>query len=236
MHLSTIGERLLEMATACRLTRDELPYNPLGVVWRREAEELIREQAALLDNAQAAIYVQDFEGVIKFWNRSAERTYGYSAGEMIGSSLQPHTVHHPQPHGDAWRQVLAKGEWIGELVERTASGHDITVEAHWTLVRDAVGKPKSILCIHTDISERKKLEAQLLRAQRMESIGTLAGGIAHDLNNVLAPIIMGVELLRMHNDDPILLEVLNTLESSTRRGADMVRQVLSFARGVEENA
>jgi nitrogen-specific signal transduction histidine kinase/CheY-like chemotaxis protein len=84
-----------------------------------------------------------------------------------------------------------------------------------------------------DISERRKLELQFLRAQRMESIGTLAGGIAHDLNNVLTPILMSVELLREPLSQVEREGVLTSIESSARRGADVVGQVLSFARGVE---
>ncbi len=85
----------------------------------------------------------------------------------------------------------------------------------------------------TDLTERKKLEKQFLRAQRMESIGTLAGGIAHDLNNVLAPILMGIELLKESNTSSDAQEMLATIETSAKRGADLVRQVLSFARGVD---
>lgn len=77
------------------------------------------------------------------------------------------------------------------------------------------------------------MEQQFLRAQRMESIGTLAGGIAHDLNNVLAPILMSIDLLRMTSRDARALAVLSTIETSAKRGADMVKQILSFARGVE---
>jgi PAS domain S-box-containing protein len=83
-----------------------------------------------------------------------------------------------------------------------------------------------------DLTERKKLEQQFLRAQRMESIGTLAGGIAHDLNNVLGPIMMSIDLLRMKFTDPASRELLGMINSSAQHGADMVRQVLSFARGV----
>jgi nitrogen-specific signal transduction histidine kinase/CheY-like chemotaxis protein len=101
------------------------------------------------------------------------------------------------------------------------------------LVRDDSGKPQAVLAINTDISERKKLEAQFLRAQRMESIGTLAGGIAHDLNNVLAPILLSLGMLKRQSKSPGEQKLLATLESSAQRGADMVRQVLSFARGVE---
>jgi nitrogen-specific signal transduction histidine kinase/CheY-like chemotaxis protein len=87
------------------------------------------------------------------------------------------------------------------------------------------------LIINTDVTEKTKLEAQLFRTQRMESIGTLAGGIAHDLNNVLSPIMMGVQLLEMKESDETKKRMLKTISTSAKRGADMVKQVLTFARG-----
>ncbi len=87
--------------------------------------------------------------------------------------------------------------------------------------------------IHTDITERKQLETQFLRAQRMEGIGTLAGGIAHDLNNVLAPILMAIELLKLDHPGDRNQDILSTLERSCQRAASLVEQVLGFARGVE---
>jgi nitrogen-specific signal transduction histidine kinase/CheY-like chemotaxis protein len=93
--------------------------------------------------------------------------------------------------------------------------------------------PNEGVCFVLDLSERKKLEHQFLRAQRMESIGTLAGGIAHDLNNILAPITMSIHLLKETATDPMSREILETIEVSAKRGADIVRQVLSFARGLE---
>jgi len=89
------------------------------------------------------------------------------------------------------------------------------------------------VCFVVDLTEPKKLEQQFLRAQRMESIGTLAGGIAHDLNNILAPILMSIELLKISATDPHAQKILETIEISSKRGADIVRQVLSFARGLE---
>jgi nitrogen-specific signal transduction histidine kinase/CheY-like chemotaxis protein len=100
-------------------------------------------------------------------------------------------------------------------------------------VRDAQEQPKSILVVNTDITEKKKFEAQFLRAQRMESIGTLAGGIAHDLNNVLAPILMAVQLLALKHQDERSQQWLDILETNAKRGADLVKQVVSFARGIE---
>ena len=109
----------------------------------------------------------------------------------------------------------------------------LTLDGRWNLLRDEEGHPRAILTIDTNVTERKKLEAQFLQAQRMESIGTLAGGIAHDLNNLLAPIMMGAGLIRQFSPNQDILTVVQNIERSARRGADLVRQVLSFARGVE---
>ena len=112
-------------------------------------------------------------------------------------------------------------------------GEEIVVESRWTLVRDEKGQPASILVINTDVTERKRTESQFLRAQRMESIGTLAGGIAHDLNNVLSPILMAVQLLELKAKDESTRKLLEVLKTNAERGGNMVRQVLSFARGVD---
>jgi two-component system, cell cycle sensor histidine kinase and response regulator CckA len=101
------------------------------------------------------------------------------------------------------------------------------------LVRDEFGQPNSILIVNTEITQKKQLEAQLLRSQRLECIGTLAGGIAHDLNNVLAPILLAVPLLQMKLSDPQSEHLLKMLENNVKRGANLVRQILSFARGIE---
>ncbi|MDB6052911.1 MAG: multi-sensor hybrid histidine kinase [Verrucomicrobiales bacterium] len=96
-----------------------------------------------------------------------------------------------------------------------------------------VGGETCTLAFFNDITELKKIESQMLRNQRMESIGTLAGGIAHDLNNALAPILMSAQLLRMEAADPKVMRILDVLEGSAKRGAEMVKQVLTFARGIE---
>ncbi|MDB6072329.1 MAG: sensory box protein, partial [Verrucomicrobiales bacterium] len=93
--------------------------------------------------------------------------------------------------------------------------------------------PNAGVCFALDLTERRKLEQQFLRAQRMESIGTLAGGIAHDLNNALTPILMSLDLLKRRFPDPDSLDLISLIGTSAQRGADMVRQLLSFARGVE---
>ncbi|HTK81844.1 MAG TPA: PAS domain S-box protein [Bacteroidota bacterium] len=107
------------------------------------------------------------------------------------------------------------------------------VESQGSVIRDPRGNVAQVLIVSRDVTDKKNTEAQMLRAQRLESIGTLAGGIAHDLNNVLAPILMGLEILRKKFPDSDSKRILDALETSATRGAGMVRQVLTFARGIE---
>jgi PAS domain S-box-containing protein len=109
------------------------------------------------------------------------------------------------------------------------------IESKGSVIRDDDGKISQVVVVSRDVTEEKRLAAQFLRSQRMESIGTLAGGIAHDLNNVLAPIMMAIEVLRTKISDPGGQKILNTIETSATRGADIVRQVLAFGRGVKSD-
>lgn len=200
---------------------------------RLENERRLREQAALLNKAQDAILVRDLNGNITFWNHGAERLYGWSAQEAVGKPIVKLIYNQTHQFESATRHVLEHGEWSGELNQVQRSGQEILVQGRWSLVRDDHDKPKSILVINTDITERKQLEERVLRAQRMESIGVLAGGIAHDLNNALAPILLATYLLKQQSTAEAMLRQLDIIESSAQRGADMVRQVLTFARGAE---
>jgi len=201
---------------------------------RKRAEEQIREQAALLDQAQDAILVRDLDQNILFWNKGAEKIYGWSAAEVIGKNAADILFKERSAQFEAARQEIIKnGEWKGEIHQVRRDGTDIIVESRWTLVRDERGAPKSILIINTDVTEKKRMESQFLRAQRMESIGTLAGGIAHDLNNVLSPILMAIDMLQLRVTDENSRKWFEVLRTNAERGGNMVRQVLSFARGVE---
>jgi PAS domain S-box-containing protein len=201
----------------------------------RRAEETAREQAALLDVAPDAILVVDPQGHIRFWNRSAARLYAWPAPEAIGRhQLELIFPADQRPRGEeAHRQVLVRDEWTGELHQVSRAGAAVVVESRWNLVRDPKGQPRSVLIVNTDITQRKALEKQSLRSQRMESIGTLARGIARDLNNVFTPIIMTAELLRRCMSDEQRQTMLEILQGAADRGAQLVRQVLTFARGVE---
>lgn len=223
------GDGLLRVVVA----HENITERKLAEEALRESELRLREQASLLDKARDAILARDLDQRVTYWNKGAERLYGWTAEEVIGQKVFNLLYRDVTPFMEATDAVIRLGEWTGELQQFNKAGAPILIEARWTLVRDDAGRPKSILAINTDITEKKKLEQQFLRAQRMESIGTLAGGIAHDLNNVLAPILMSIELLRMTSRDERAQSVLSTIETSARRGADMVKQILSFARGVD---
>jgi two-component system, cell cycle sensor histidine kinase and response regulator CckA len=190
-------------------------------------------QAMLLDEAQDAIVVRDLDHNVTFWNRSAERIYGWSRDEALGSDVRALVGSQPEAFATAMRTLLREGAWAGELRQQRRDGEPLFVDSSWTLLRDERGRDTAVLTISTDVTAQRRTEQQLLRAQRMESIGTLAGGIAHDLNNVLSPILLAAELLRSQASAPEQATLLDTITSSARRGADLVGQVLSFARGVE---
>jgi len=204
---------------------------------RKLATARISEQARLLDLAHDAIMVRDLDGRILYWNRSAERICGWAAHEAIGRKLNdllPKDTFNALKYEEAERTTLETGNWQGEFAARTKSGEEVIVETHWTLMRDDQGNPKAVLGISTDITERKRFETQFMRAQRMESIGVLASGIAHDLNNIMTPLLVSVQVLKEKiADDPDGKKLLETLDANVRRGANLVKQVLTFGRGVE---
>lgn len=204
---------------------------------RKRVEEKLREQAALLDITTDAILVKDLNNQIRFWNKGAENLYGWKAVEAIGKNIhQLLYTAQTLPQLQNILESLAKCEsWQGELTQVHKEGKEIIVASRWTLMRDQNGQPQSILTVNTDITEKKQLEAQFLRAQRLESIGTLAGGIAHDLNNILTPILTAAQLLQLKlpNTDERTQQMFKTIETNAKRGAGLVKQVLQFAAGVE---
>jgi len=200
---------------------------------RRAHEEKLAEQAALLDQTRDGIMVRDMADTIRFWSRGAERLYGWTAEESIGRTSRDLLCPDEHMFLGAETRVRAAGEWSGRLRKRTKDGRFRVIDCRWTLLRDDDARPKSILTIDTDITEREEMEEKFLRAQRLESIGTLAGGIAHDLNNLLAPVVMGVGMLKLAALDADDREVLGCIGRSAQRGTQLVKQVLSFARGVE---
>lgn len=197
------------------------------------AQARLRDQADLLNLTRDAIIVREADDTISFWNRAAERIYGWRADEVIGHSAQDFASAHSSKTLAAKKHLADFGEWSGEAEHLRKDGSTVTVSSRWTAVPNERRTAASVLVVNTDVTENKKLEAQLLRNQRLESIGTLASGVAHDLNNVLAPIMMAAPLLRKEMPAAKRSKLVAILEQSAERGAAIVRQVLTFARGAD---
>lgn len=200
---------------------------------RIRTEAVLREQAELLNHARDAIILISLEDIILFWNKSAERIFGIPKEQAIGQNVRQLFPNEGAKYDEAKTATLKENEWQGEATILRSETEKITLESRWTTIYDSDANPESFLVICTDITEKKRFESQFLRSQRLESIGVLAGGIAHDLNNVLSPIMMSLALLQAKHADEDTQSLLHTLLTMTERGGDMVKQILSFARGVE---
>jgi len=191
-----------------------------------------RELETIIDAAQVVIVLCDPDGRIRLWNQRAAGLYGWTAEESLG--LQA-TGLYQSGCGDiagAHQAVREHGAWNGDLKLTTKTGLSVDVNSRWTAILDDRGLLRGILMVDTDLGNQKAIEEHALRSQRLESIGTLASGIAHDLNNILTPILMSVGILRTRPIDSESMKLINAIEGSAERGAGIVRQVLTFARGV----
>jgi PAS domain S-box-containing protein len=203
------------------------------VTERNRTHQRIKEQAMLLDEAHDAIILRDLHHTILYWNKGAERLFGWTSAEAVGQDARQLIYHDIHEHDTSLLQLFRDGFFSGEFALQNKTHHNITVDIRLNIINDELGTPQSILSVSNDITERKKIESQFLRAQRMESIGTLAGGIAHDLNNMLGPILLSTQILNMKVEDDSLKGLLATIESCSLRAKNIISQVLGFARGAD---
>jgi|GEM_PF-1989795 len=196
----------------------------------RAAQNQIVEQASLLEQAHDAIATQDALGLVRYWNRGAEDLYGWSAAEVLGRSMNEFLPISHEMRQQFEEALQGDGEWTGELKQLTKQQTEVIVSARITLLKNPSGQ-NGHLMIATDITESRSLELKFLRAQRMESIGALACGFAHDLNNLLTPVVMGSDLLRAVSNPAQRDKLLNTIQASAERAAGLLKHILTFASG-----
>jgi len=218
------------------LNSDGKPYQYVAIrhdiTQRKFAEEKIRQQAELLDQAQDAILVRDLDDRISYWNKSAERLYGWTHDEVIGRDAKE-LLYRELPAGfeEAERAIRENGEWSGELSQVTKEGRDIVVLSRWTLVCDDHGQPHQKLIVNTDVTEQKRLENEVQRAAQLSFVGELAAGLAHEIKNPLAGIQGAVDILirRREKTDPER-EALEGMRHEVTRIDGTVRALLDRAR------
>ena len=233
---SLAAVQMMQEAVEARQTAETARLALEQQVARRQRAEASQARLAMaVEQSAEAVMITDPAATILYVNPAFERCTGYCREEAVGQNARilKSGRHDSSHYQEIWAK-LARGEpWNGRFTNRRKDGTLYEEEAVISTIRDAAGEIINYVAVKSDITERLKSERLALRSQRMESIGTLAGGIAHDLNNVLAPIMMSIELLKIRETDPKRLSMLATIGSSAKRGAAMVKQVLSFARGVE---
>ncbi|HYH68249.1 MAG TPA: PAS domain S-box protein, partial [Urbifossiella sp.] len=203
------------------------------VTGRERAAAKIREQAALLDQANDAIVVRRPDGAVAYWNRGAERLYGWTAAEAAGGALAAGLA--PAAFlalADAHRELAATGRWAVELRHTRADGQEVVVASRWSVLRGPDRQETGVLVIDSDVTPQKQLEAQYLHAQKMHAVGQLAAGVAHDFNNLLSVVTGSVEILLARPDaDADARDLLAAAHRAAAGGAALVRQLLAFSRG-----
>ncbi len=203
---------------------------------RKRAEAAMELQGAALAAAANAIVITDTKGTIEWANPAFTAFTGFSVDEARGKNpreLIKSGQHAAAFYKELWDTILAGRVWRGEMINRRKDGTLYTEDMTITPLRDAAGTITHFIAIKQDITERKNLEAHLLRTQRLESVGRLASGVAHDLNNILAPILLSPALLRPALTDPDARSLVDTIEASAQRGAEIVKQLLTFGRGLK---
>ena len=196
------------------------------------AEQRIQQQADLLDKSQDAIIVRDMDDRVVYWNKSAERLYGWRAEEVIGKKTTDiYFDDGLSEFEEAQKILLDKGEFRGEFNHVAKDGRSLIVDCRWTLVRDDKGRPIQKLIVNTDVTERNRMQAELQRAAQISLVGELAAGLAHEVKNPLAGIQGAVDILirRRESNDPER-EALEGIRHEVTRIDSTVRALLDRAR------
>lgn len=229
------GEELWILFSAKKMAEDScVQAVVVDITKRKQFEEKIREQSALLDQTQDAIMVVDYHGTITFWNSGAELMYGWTREEITGCEMEGflYSSARQKNFHEAMEDIRQFKEWNGEHYHTRKDGKEILVESRWRTVETALNGKLHILIVNSDITEKKRLESQFIRAQKMESIALLTGGMAHDLQNILAPVAMSIHLLEPKVHDDAGLAILKAVDESAHSGLELVKNILTYGRGI----
>jgi len=200
----------------------------------RQALAKLHQHTMYLDKVRDAIVVIGLDRTIYYVNHSAEALYGWQREHIRSNDRIDGLIQSPEKLAMIFVALESQGSWQGDMVHVAKDRQRIWVDSQWSCIEATDGTPYILISNH-DISEKKRLEQQFLQIQRMEGIGAVASGIAHDLNNVLSALFMSVRLLKGTCKDDKSIQVLDLLDNSAKRGVNLVRQILEFTRGIDRD-
>ena len=206
----------------------------IDITERKRFEEKIKEQSGLLDQAEDAFIVIDSDGYIKYWNSGGELVYGWQSNEVVGRSLKELLYNETEDSDfhSAMADVLHFSEWRGEHSQTRKDGKKILVEGRWKTIDRMLDGQQSVLIVAADITEKRRIEARVARAQRAETIAVLTGGLAHDLQNILTPVKMSARLLKKRSQKAANTMLINAIIERARTGLQLVRNILTYGKGI----
>lgn len=211
----------------------ELPKRVAESVTRHRLEQTNRLLIQALESARDGVMITDLQGTILEVNQALEQMTGYSRQELLGQTprLFKSSAHSPDIYAKLWQTILNRTSWQGELTNRRKDGSLFQASITISPIVDPQGRLTHFVGIERDVTEHRRLERQLLQAQKMQSVGTLAGGVAHEFNNLLAGI-NGYAALGLREPAllPTVREFLENIVVLSERAAVLTRQLLAFAR------
>ncbi len=199
---------------------------------RRAAEAELRRLASAMDQAAEGVVITDHRGVIEYVNPAFERISGFTSRALVGQSsrcLDP-VAGSPLSGDEVWAEVGAGASWSGRLALQRANGSTYDADVGISPVRDERGQVLHFAAVVRDVSKEVELEAQLRQSQKMEAVGLLAGGVAHDLNNLLAPILGYSEMLLDGDLDRECRSDIQQIALAAERARDLIKQLMAFGR------
>ncbi|MGH9972193.1 MAG: ATP-binding protein [Pyrinomonadaceae bacterium] len=234
--------KVQERTADLTLTNEQLQSE---IAERRRAEDSLREKAGLLDLTHDTVFVRNMSDVISYWNRGAEELYGWNREEAIGQvSHQLTQTIFPAPLEEINEELLHTGRWEGDIVHTRRDGTQVRVASRWSLQRDEEGRPAAILETNNDITERKRAEealqkaqAELARVTRVTTLGELTASIAHEVNQPLAAIVTNSNTcLRWLAGQPPNLDKTRQAIGRIIKDGNRASEVISRIRALVKNA
>ncbi len=217
--------------------RAKIQKRPVASASSLQTAAHLKHMQALVDLSPDSIAITSPAGRVIFWSPGAAAATGRSAKEAKGADFfELLNITGNAALAEAFEQVAAGGSWEGEFESAAADGTSHTLHGRWKFLKGARGDSGSVLLVNRDITELKKIQMGAVRAQRLDSAGELACTIAHDLNNVLSPIVIGADALETISTGGESADIVKLIKESAQRAAKIVRQVLLFVRGQDEEA